>query len=252
MDSPVLELQNVTVQFDDKPILENVSLKVFPGETIVLVGQSGAGKTVLLKTMAGVYEPIRGKVLCHGHSWSSLDVIGKHELAKTVGMQFQKSALFDDLTAFENVAFPMREHGENSEEHIKQKVTASLKSLNLEKASHLYPHEMSGGMRQRLGIARAIVLKPEILFMDDPTAGLDPLNSDQTAELILNLKQQIGCTLIIITHDMLRAYQMAGRIILVADRTIIEAGSAEQTQNHSDPRVQQFIHGLLTGPLKLI
>lgn len=250
MDSPVIELQNVTVKFDDDVILENVTLSIFPGETLVLVGPSGAGKTVLIKTMAGIYPPSKGHVLCYGHEWGSLSQIGKHDLAEKIGVQFQKSALFDDQTAYENVAFPLREHGETSTEKIHNLVMGCLKSVNLENAAQLFPHEMSGGMRQRLSIARAIILKPEILFLDDPTAGLDPVNSDQTAELIQSLKKEINCTLIVITHDMHRAYQLAGRIVLVADRTIIETGSKEQTKSYPDPRVQQFINGRQEGPLK--
>ena len=250
MNSPVIELKNVTIELSHEVILEKINLKVFHGETIVLVGPSGAGKTVLLKAMAGIYQPTKGQVLCYGQEWNSLSQIGKHDLAAKVGMQFQKSALFDDQTAFENVAFPLQEQGETSKEKINLLVTACLKSVNLESAAGLFPHEMSGGMRQRLGIARAVILKPEILFMDDPTAGLDPVNSDQTVELIMTLTKEIGYTLVIITHDMLRTYQLAGRIILIAEHTLIETGSPQQTRTHPDPRVQQFINGRLEGPLK--
>lgn len=250
MNSPVIEVRDVTVNLAGENILENINLNVYAGETLVLIGPSGGGKTVLIKTMAGIYEPTNGKVLCYGHEWKSLSLIGKHDLARKIGVQFQKSALFDDITALENVSFPVREHGETDETKIKTLAMDCLRAVNLEKAAHLYPHEMSGGMRQRLGIARAIVLKPEILFMDDPTAGLDPLNSDQTADLIIKLKKDIGCTLIIVTHDMMRAYQLAGRIVLVAEKTLIETGSEDETKKHPDERVQQFIHGRIQGPLK--
>jgi phospholipid/cholesterol/gamma-HCH transport system ATP-binding protein len=250
MNSPVIELNNVTIELGGETILKDINLTVLSGETLVLIGPSGGGKTVLIKTMAGIYEPTHGQVLCYGHEWKSLSIAGKHDLAKKVGVQFQKSALFDEITAFENVAFPLIEHGETDKDKIKNLVDNCLKSLNLEKAARLLPHEMSGGMRQRLGIARAIILKPEILFMDDPTAGLDPLNSDQTAELIMQLKKDIGCTLIIVTHDMMRAYQLAGRIVLVADGTVIETGSEAETKKNPDPRVQQFINGRTEGPLR--
>ncbi len=251
MSQTVIELENVTIELGGDTILKDVSMKVFEHETIVLIGPSGGGKTVLIKTMAGLYEPSNGFVRCYGHDWKSLSLIGRHDLAQKVGMQFQKSALFDDLTSFENVAYPLREHFNLPESEIEHRVMSCLKSVNLEKTRDQYAHELSGGMRLRLGVARAIALKPEILFLDDPTAGLDPVYSDEMASLILNLKKEISATLIVVTHDMSRAYQFAGRIFLVANQDVLETGSVEQTANHPDPRVQQFIHGRIQGPLSL-
>lgn len=249
MERAIIELDKVTIQFDEEIILNQVSLKIFKDDTIVIIGPSGGGKSVLLKTMAGVYAPSEGRVTCYGHEWQHLSMTEKHDVAKHIGVQFQKSALFDNLTAFENVAFPLREHTSMNESDIEKRVMECLTSVGLEKARNLATYEMSGGMQQRLGIARAISLKPEILFLDDPTAGLDPVNSDNMAELILNLKKDVGSTLIVATHDIARAYQFAGRIFLVANKSVIETGSASETQNHSDPRVQQFIHGWQSGPL---
>lgn len=249
LKNPILELVNVSVALGGEEILSDVSLRIFANETIVIIGPSGGGKSVLLKTMAGIYPPIKGKIFCDGHQWGLLTMKEKHDIARSVGVQFQKSALFDNLTAFENVAFPLREHTTLSEVEIEQRVLECLTSVDLLHARNLLPYEMSGGMQQRLGIARAIVLKPALLFLDDPTAGLDPVNSDNMAELILNLKKEIAGTFIIATHDMQRAYQFAGRIILVSNKQVIETGSALETQNSSDPRVQQFIHGWLKGPL---
>lgn len=249
MTAPAIEMQNVTVSFGDDTILKNVSLKVLHGETLVIIGQSGAGKSVLLKTMAGIQPPTSGKVLCEGVDWQSLSTEGKHDLSYKIGMQFQKSALFDDLTSAENIAFPLKEHTKLSEAEIEKRVLECLDAVNLTDAHELYPHQLSGGMRQRLGIARAIALKPEIIFYDDPTAGLDPINSDRMAEMIIDLKKQTNSTVIIVTHDILRAYQLAGRIVLVVNQEVIETGDADQTAHHPDPRVQQFIHGSLTGPL---
>lgn len=251
MTKTVIELQNVTINLGGEEILQDVSLKVHEQDTIVLIGPSGSGKSVLMKTMAGLFEPLSGHVKCYEQDWESLSIIGRHDLAQKVGVQFQKGALFDDLTAFENVAYPLKEHTSMSPVQIESRVIECLKAVNLEKAKNLLPHELSGGMRLRLGVARAIALKPEILFLDDPTAGLDPLYSDEMAELILKIKKEIGATLIIVTHDMSRAYQFAGRIFLVANKTILETGTAEQTKRHTDPRVQQFISGELSGPLTL-
>ncbi len=252
MENTVIELKDVSVVFDSEVVLNNVSMKVFKDDTIVIIGPSGGGKSVLLKTMAGVFLPTSGVVTCYGHEWKKLSMTEKHDLAQHVGVQFQKGALFDDLTAFENIAFPLREHTKMTEEEIEKRVLECLLSVGLEKARNLAPHEMSGGMRQRLGIARAIALKPEVLFLDDPTAGLDPLNSDNMADLIINLKKEVGATLIVATHDISRAYQFAGRIFLVAKTEVLETGSAAETLAHSDPRVQQFINGRLTGPLNIL
>jgi phospholipid/cholesterol/gamma-HCH transport system ATP-binding protein len=246
---PVLKLSDVSIELSGETILEGVSFEVHQDDTIVIIGPSGSGKTVLLKAMAGIYAPKKGKVFCYGHEWADLSMSEKHDVAKKIGVQFQKSALFDDLTAFENVAFPLREHTLDSEEVIGERVLACLRAVGLEAAKSLVPHEMSGGMRQRLGIARAIALKPDILFLDDPTAGLDPVNSDLMAEMILALKKEVAATLIVATHDIQRAYQFAGRIFLVADKEVIETGGVVETQNHPDARVQQFIHGRLKGPL---
>lgn len=248
-ENPILELIDVSVELGGEAILTDINMLVFPHDTVVIIGPSGGGKSVLLKTMAGIYLPIKGKVLCYGHEWSLLSMAEKHDIARQVGVQFQKSALFDSLNAFENVAFPLREHTAMTEKEIEQRVLECLGAVDLLQARNLLPYEMSGGMQQRLGIARAIALKPSILFLDDPTAGLDPVNSDNMAELILNLKEQIAVTLIIATHDMQRAYQFAGRIFLVSNKQVLETGSASDTQKSPDPRVQQFIHGWLKGPL---
>ncbi len=246
---PALQLQNVTVQLDDDIILKNVNLTVQHQETLVIIGPSGSGKTVLLKTMAGIYTPIHGHVLCEGEDWQNLQSEGKRLLAQKIGMQFQKSALFDSMTVFENVAFPLREHTKMSEADISKRVLLCLESVNLSKSKDQMPDEISGGMRQRLSVARAIALQPELLFFDDPTAGLDPINSDNMADLLLDIKKKTNATVVVVTHDISRAFQLAGRIVMVAQQEVIEVGSAEEAKSHPDPRVQQFLHGSLTGPL---
>lgn len=251
MKNIILSLNDVDVVFDDVEILKKINLQVYEGETIVLIGPSGGGKTVLLKTMAGVYSPTQGHVLCYGMDWQSLNISDKHQLAAKVGMQFQKGALFDNLTAIENIEFPLREHLSWNEKELKDRARQCLADVGLEGAANQFPHELSGGMRQRLSIARAIAMKPELLFLDDPTAGLDPLNSDKMAELIIELRDKTKATVVLVTHDMARAYQLAGTIYMVADKEVIFCGDATSTKAHTDPRVQQFINGRLTGPLKI-
>lgn len=246
-----IKADHVSVSFGKEPILKNINMTIYHEDTIVIVGPSGGGKSVLLKTLAGLYKPSEGHVECEGEDWQNLRSEAKRKLSEKIGVQFQKSALFDSLTVAENVAFPIREHHpEFPDEEVLTRVQRCLESVGLLESKHLLPHEISGGMKQRLAIARAIALNPDIVFYDDPTAGLDPINSDKMAELILNLKEKYKSTLIVITHDMARAYQMAGRIFLVANNEVIETGSAEETRHHPDPRVQQFIHGKLSGPLQ--
>jgi phospholipid/cholesterol/gamma-HCH transport system ATP-binding protein len=248
--APIIEVKNVTIAFDNQTLLEDVQMQVFEHDVIVLMGLSGSGKTVLLKTIAGLIEPAQGVVTCYGKQWSELSVMGKHDLLAKVGMQFQKTALFDELNAFENVAYPLREHTQMSEAQIKERVLDCLSKVDLQKAQSMQVHELSGGMKLRLSIARAIAARPEILFLDDPTAGLDPINADNMVQLILSLKKEFGATLIVTTHDLNIAYLLAGRIFLIANKEVLETGSAQSTKNHSDPRVQQFVQHRLQGPLK--
>jgi phospholipid/cholesterol/gamma-HCH transport system ATP-binding protein len=249
MKKPLIEAKNVSVILNYELILQNVNLEVFKGDTIVLIGPSGSGKTVLLKTLAGIYPPAEGYVKCHDLKWADMSLQVRHDFAKVLGMQFQKGALFDDLSTIDNLKYVLREHTTLSEPEIETRSLECLRMVNLEHARNLAPHELSGGMKLRLGVARALVLRPEIIFLDDPTAGLDPVSSDEMAKLILDIKQQIQATMVIVTHDISRAYQFAGRIFLVAGKTLFETGSASQTQNNSDPRIQQFLHGWIKGPL---
>lgn len=246
---PIIEAQNVNVELSGETILQNINLQIFEGETVVIIGPSGSGKTVLLKTLAGLYNPSKGSIKFHGISWSGMSDQKKHELARFLGMQFQKAALFDEYNTIDNIKYVLREHTSLTEQEIERRALECLTLVNLQNARNLQPHELSGGMKIRLGVARSLALSPQILFMDDPTAGLDPVNSDEMADLIISLKQQINATLIVVTHDMMRAYQFAGRILFVVEKTILETGSIEHTINHKDPRVQQFIHGWQKGPL---
>ena len=247
--NPLLEAKDVTISLGNEIILHDVNLKVFAGDTVVIIGPSGSGKTVLLKTLAGLYTPSRGTVKCHDFKWSEMSITRKHDFARILGMQFQKGALFDDMNTIDNVKYVLREHTALTEVEIETRALECLAMVHLENSRNLLPHELSGGMRLRLGVARSLALKPEILFMDDPTAGLDPVNSDEMAELILKIKEQMNATLVVVTHDIMRAYQFAGRIVFIADKSLLETGSGEETRNHKDPRVQQFLHGWLQGPL---
>lgn len=250
MQDPALKLEHVTIILGGEVILKDVNLEIAPGETFVIIGPSGGGKTVLLKTMAGLYKPAEGRVLCEGEDWQNLQSDEKIKLARKIGVQFQRSALFDSMSSFENVAFPLREHTSLSEEKIEEKVMFYLREVGLEEAKNLFPHELSGGMKQRLGIARSLALNPEIIFYDDPTAGLDPINTDIMLDLITNLKRNYHSTVIMVTHSLICAYKMADRIALVANQQVILAGSPREAQTSSNPLVRQFVMGELEGPLR--
>lgn len=244
-----LKLHEVEVAFDTQVILKDISLEVARGEVFVLMGPSGHGKTTLLKTMAGLVTPRKGEVYINELDFATLGSAEAFEVLKKLGMLFQKNALFDSFTCGENVAFPLRETTDLSASEIQLKVDLFLEAVGISHAKHLFPDEISGGMQKRLGIARALALNPEIIFYDDPTAGLDPITSRKIVDLIKDLQKKNGSTVIAITNDVNRAYQMATRIALVVDQAIIITGTPEQTKKHPDPRVQQFIRGDLKGPL---
>jgi phospholipid/cholesterol/gamma-HCH transport system ATP-binding protein len=251
VSSPAIELRNIRFSFGRDIILDDVSLSVKPGETLVLIGPSGQGKSTLLKLMAGLIQPSKGEVSIEGRELKKLTDEDREELAKKIGMLFQKNALFDSLTSVENVAFPLREvAGEKVNEAQAIKTAEKfLEAVGISHARDLLPDEISGGMQKRLGIARALALEPQIVFYDDPTAGLDPITSRKIVQLIIELRKKSKSTVVAVTNDMHRAYQLADRIVMVVDKEVVDCGSPEETQNHKDPRVAQFIRGLLEGPL---
>lgn len=249
--STAIELIDLEMTFPDEkePLLKGINLQIKEGETFVLIGPSGLGKSVLLKLMAGVIQPSGGKVMIEGKDLNKVRGKEKQILSNRMGMLFQKNALFDSLTSGENIGFPLRENTDLTEAEIEEKIKFFLDAVKIPHAKDLFPDEISGGMQKRLGIARALALSPEIIFYDDPTAGLDPITSRIIVALILKLQEKNNATVVAITNDMGRAYQMADRIGLVVDQELIIAGSPEETKNHQDPRIQQFVAGLLEGPL---
>lgn len=249
MASIALELQDVSIDFGDGSLLNSVNLKIPAGESVVLIGPSGYGKSVVLKLFAGLLKPTSGRVLVEGQDLHALSLTKQSELLLKMGMLFQKNALFDSLTVAENIAFPLREKTRMSESEIRDRITFFLEAVAIPHARDLFPDEISGGMQKRLGIARALALKPQIVLYDDPTAGLDPITSRRIIELILQLKKEQKSTIVAVTNDMARAYQLADRICMVVDGELIETGDKSSTLKHKDPRVAQFVRGQLEGPL---
>lgn len=251
MPAPVIDLQNVCFSFGRDLILDNVSLSVRHGETLVVIGPSGQGKSTLLKIMTGLISPQAGEVAIEGRKLKEISAKEREILARKMGMLFQKNALFDSLTSVENVAFPLREVAGKKRDDASAIKTAEkfLEAVGLSQARDLFPEEISGGMQKRLGIARALALEPQIVFYDDPTAGLDPITSKRIVQLLIDLRAKSKSTVVAVTNDMRRAYQLADRIVMVVDKSVIDCGSPSETKNHRDPRVAQFIRGRLDGPL---
>jgi phospholipid/cholesterol/gamma-HCH transport system ATP-binding protein len=247
--APLIELKSVNMSFEDTSVFKQIDVSLFKDETLVLIGPSGQGKTVLLKMMCGLLEPTSGEVYFQGKAAHELRAAEKESLLRSIGVLFQKNALFDSLSVGDNIAFPLRETTEKTEKEIEAIVDKYLQAVGLTAAKHLFPDEISGGMQKRLGIARALALEPKIVFYDDPTAGLDPITSRTIVNLILDLKKQFGSTIVSITNDMNRAYQMANRIGMATQGEFILTGTPEETKRHADPRVQQFIRGNTKGPL---
>lgn len=248
----VITLENVSVSFDGNPVLGNISLSIRRGETFVIIGPSGHGKTTLLKTLSGLVTPQNGKVFFEQREWLTLSKKDRLGILKKMGVLFQKNALFDSLTCIENICFPLRETSDLDEAEIIKTAERFLEAVGISHARDLFPDEISGGMQKRLGIARALAVEPEIIFYDDPTAGLDPITAKKIIELILELKAQKSSTVLAITNDMNRAFQMADRIGMVVDGELLITGTPEETKNHQDLRVHQFIRGSLEGPLAVV
>jgi len=247
--SALIEFKNVGLSFDGEPLFRDVNFAIAKGEAFAIIGPSGQGKSVVVKMMAGLLEPTSGEVLIDGENLVTLRGKERERSLRRMGMLFQKNALFDSLTVAENVAFPLREVQQASEAEVEAAVRFYLDSVGILHAKDLFPDEISGGMQKRLGIARALALKPEIVFYDDPTAGLDPITSRKIIQLIVDLRAEHGSTVVAITNDMNRARQLGGRIAMVVDGEVIVTGDHAQTLAHPDPRVRQFVRGLLEGPL---
>ncbi|MCS6837733.1 MAG: ATP-binding cassette domain-containing protein [Bdellovibrionaceae bacterium] len=248
---PILVAHNVGFEWDHQPIFQNINLSLYPNERVVMMGPSGHGKTTLLKILAGLLRPTLGTVshFDHGHFYD-LPAQNQRQIQRQIGLLFQKNALFDSLTALENITFALEESGEClSPEEAKSRAAHELDLVGLAHAGHLLPANMSGGMQKRLGIARAQALKPKILFYDDPTAGLDPITSRHIVDLIIRLQQERASTVLIVTNDLHRAWQVGQRVLFLYRGSLLELGSPEDALNNPDPVVRQFLSGSSNGPL---
>lgn len=247
--SPVkIRLEQVSKAFGAKVVLDRLDFEVASGDTVVVLGGSGTGKSVLLKHMIGLLRPDSGRVLVDGTDLATLDERSITGFRRRFGMAFQEGALFDSMTVFDNVAFALR-RAKRSPREVAERVAACLEMVHLEGAERKMPAELSGGMRRRVGFARAIALEPEILLFDEPTTGLDPVIKAVIDELILELQDRLRSTAVTITHDLGSAFRIADRIALLFRGRIVAYAPPEEFRQLEDARVQQFIRGLASGPL---
>ena len=245
----LISLQNVNKSFAGRQVLRDMSIEIERGESTVIVGGSGTGKSVTLKHIIGLIRPDSGHVIIDGQDITELDEYELNAFRRKFGMAFQEGALFDSMSVFENIAFPLRRHTKMTQKEIRARVEECLDDVHLQGVENKRPSELSGGMRRRVGFARAISLRPEILLFDEPTTGLDPVISDVVAELICEMDTKFGTTNVTITHDMKVAFKIADRVAMLHEGRIIEQGTSEEFQASQNPYVRQFIEGRADGPL---
>jgi phospholipid/cholesterol/gamma-HCH transport system ATP-binding protein len=249
----LIEVDSVSVGFDDQWILRNIDLTIQRGQTVAIIGESGCGKTVFMKTLVGLIRPTLGRVSFDSQVIKDLDDRDLVRFRRRIGFVFQNAALFDSMTVYDNVAFPMRQHGPFSDDEIDQAVNKHLMEVGLPReVMSKRPAELSGGMRKRVGLARALILKPELVVYDEPTTGLDPIMSDVINELILDTRRRYPVTSIIVTHDMHTARKVADRVLMffprrrldgAHDSQVLFDGSPSDLENADDRRVRQFVRG---------
>ena len=251
MSVPVIEVVNLSKAFGPKVVLSNVNLSVELGESLVVLGGSGTGKTVLLRNIMGLLVPDSGHVAVDGRIVRDMSREELFETRKKIGMCFQMAALFDSMTVFENVAFALRRHSHMTPKEIQMRVEECLSMVGMKGTEHLKPAELSGGMKRRVGFARAIALKPKILLFDEPTTGLDPVMTDVIGRVILDLKHELGVTTITITHDLKSAFEIGDRIALLFRGECLAVPPPEEFRANPDPVIQQFLRGDADGPFLL-
>jgi phospholipid/cholesterol/gamma-HCH transport system ATP-binding protein len=238
-----IQLSNVCKSFGTQLVLDNLNLTVEPNRITFIIGESGGGKSVLLKHIIGLIRPDSGSVYIDNVEISALNDRKLNEIRKNFGMLFQEAALFDSMTVGENVAFPIREHTRLSKEEINIIVKKKLRQVGLKKVVQKMPSELSGGMRKRVGLARAIALDPKIILFDEPTTGLDPIRRDDIDRLIVKTQQHTNATCLIISHDIDSTFKIAHNVAMLYDGKIIEYGSPEIIKNSKNPAVKNFIEG---------
>lgn len=240
----------MTFGYGDRVILDDISLTVPRGKVTALMGASGGGKTTVLRLIGGQYRAQQGQVLFDGQDVTTMDHTQLYEARRRMGMLFQFGALFADLSVYENVAFPLREHTDLTEELIRHLVLMKLNAVGLRGARDLMPSQVSGGMARRVALARAIVLDPELIMYDEPFAGLDPISLGTAAQLIRRLNDSLGVTSIVVSHDLEETFLIADQVVILANGRIAAQGTPDEVKRSTDPLVQQFVQAQAEGPVQ--
>ena len=246
---PIVSLEGLSFGYGDRLILEEISLSLRAGTVNALMGGSGCGKTTLLRLITGQLRPVAGRVLFEGTDVGSLDRAGLYRMRRRMGMLFQFGALFTDMTVFDNVAFPLREHTNLGERLIRHLVLLKLQAVGLRGAAGLFPAEISGGMARRVALARATALDPPLLLYDEPFAGLDPISLGTIAQLIRDLNDALGATSIIVSHDVHETFSVCDQVVVLGHGKVLGQGSPDELSRTDDPELDQFLNGRREGPV---
>ena len=238
---PAISLRNLRVSYGTREILHGISFDVLPGETLVILGGSGSGKSTLLRALVGLEKPTSGEIFIKGQDLAKASAAELDELRKKIGMSFQGGALFGSMTVGENVALPLREHTRLEDSTIEIILRIKLEQVGLEGFEYYVPSQLSGGMKKRAAVARALAMDPEILFFDEPSAGLDPIIAAGIDELILHLKRAFRMTIIVVTHELASAFLIADRMLLIDRGNVVALGTPEEMRSSMQPRVRQFL-----------
>jgi phospholipid/cholesterol/gamma-HCH transport system ATP-binding protein len=248
----VISVRNLVKNFGDRRILNDVSVDIFQGETLVVMGGSGCGKSTFLRHLIGSIRPDSGEVWMFGKDIAKASEQEMDEIKKKFGMLFQSGALFDSMTVAENIALPLREHAKLDENIVSIIVKMKLELVGLRGFENLMPSQLSGGMKKRVGLARAIVMDPKIVFYDEPTAGLDPVMTGVVDKLTIDLTKKLQITSVVVTHEMNSVFRIADRIVMLHQGNIMQIGTPDEIKNSKNPYVQQFISGDAEGPISFV
>ncbi|MBI5875913.1 MAG: ABC transporter ATP-binding protein [Deltaproteobacteria bacterium] len=248
----MIKIIDLKKSFNSKKVLDGANLEIEKGKITVIIGRSGEGKSVLIKHIIGLLKPDSGEILLDGQDITKMTERELNEVHRRFGMLFQGAALFDSMTVGENVAFPLREHTEMPEIDLKNVIKEKLRLVGLKNVEDMMPADLSGGMKKRVGLARAIAMDPEIVLFDEPTTGLDPVMSDNVATLILDTQRNLKTTYIVITHDIPLTYKIADKIAMLHEGRIVEQGDVGYMKGCPNPILRQFLEGRAEGPIKVI